>query len=329
MQLTDISVLETVSGWLTERRQVWLCTVVSTYGSAPRPIGALFATDGKSRAGSISGGCLEEAFLKMINQGEFTAPACLFDYGKHHNEEGSVFELPCGGTIRLLIEKLEPSQESINQMSVWYKAEQSSRSYCRRVNLMSGLSRIEPEDLSSNQAVLVEGNLVSLHYSQAWSVLLLGISLVSQHVAQLARLAGYTVKICDIRKELAGDWEYTSGSGGVDVSWQSPDQFVEQNVNSCSVVLALAHDPRVDDLGLMAAFESDAFYIGAMGSKRTTATRIERLKRIGEYSEQDISRLHAPIGLDIGSKTPVEIAISIMAEVIAKRNGIKLAKSGV
>ena len=326
MQLTDISVLETVSDWLNERRQVWLCTVVSTYGSAPRPIGSLFATDGQSRAGSISGGCLEEAFLKMINQGEFTGPACLFDYGKHHNEEGSVFELPCGGTIRLLIEKLTPSPDSINQLSVWLKAEQSCLSYCRRVNLESGLSQIEAEGQCSNQAVSVEDKSVSLHYAQAWNVLLLGISLVSQHLAQLARLAGYTVKICDIRKDLAGDWQYASVNGGVDVSWQSPDQFVEQNVNSCSVVLALAHDPRVDDLGLMAALESDAFYIGAMGSKRTTATRIERLKRIGEYSEQDISRLHAPIGLDIGSKTPVEIAISIMAEVIAKRNGIKLAK---
>ncbi|BAJ01673.1 XdhC family protein [Shewanella violacea] len=326
MQLTDISVLDTISDWLNERRQVWLCTVVSTYGSAPRPIGSLFATDGQFRAGSISGGCLEEAFLEMINQGEFNGPACLFDYGKHHNKEGSVFELPCGGTIRLLIEKLEPNQDSINQLLVWLKAEQSSLSYCRRVDLVSGISRIEAEDQSSNQAVSVEDNSVLLHYSQAWNVLLLGISLVSQHVAQLARLAGYTVKICDIRKQLAGDWEYSSANGGVDVSWQSPDQFVEQNVNSCSVVLALAHDPRVDDLGLMAALESNAFYIGAMGSKRTTATRIERLKRIGEYSEQDISRLHAPIGLDIGSKTPVEIAISIMAEVIAKRNGIELAK---
>ena len=108
------------------------------------------------------------------------------------------------------------------------------------------------------------------------------------------------------------------------MEWCDPERFVERHATARSAVLALAHDPRIDDAGLMAGLESDAFYLGAMGSVRTSARRLERLQRIAEASQAQLARIHAPIGLPIGSKTPIEIAIAVLAEVIAVRQGIRL-----
>jgi len=325
MQLTDLAVIESVIDWLKQDKQVWLCTIVGTYGSAPRPIGSIFATNGVARAGSISGGCLEDEFIDMLAQGKISQGVSLFDYGTHIGAEGQVYELPCGGTIRLLIESVSCDANTLDAYGLWLDWKRQNVAYFRQIHISTGVWELQRQGVPPKLEVLLKDEVITLYYSQAWNVLLLGISQVSLHVANLARMAGYMVQICDTREELKGSWQYYDEQG-MDICWQSPDQFVEQHANAYSVILALAHTPKIDDLGLMAALESNAFYIGAMGSKRTTASRIERLRRIGEFGDADIARLHAPIGLDIGSKTPAEIAISIMAEVIAKRNHITLNK---
>ena len=128
--------------------------------------------------------------------------------------------------------------------------------------------------------------------------------------------------MCDVRENYSQSWRWTAAEGGIDVEWCSADAFVERYTNAYTAVLALAHDPRVDDMGLMGALESNAFYIGALGSHANSDRRRERLMRIGEYTQAELARLHAPIGIAIGSKTPFEIAIAVIAEVIAVKNGI-------
>ncbi|EAS43940.1 XdhC family protein [Photobacterium profundum] len=331
MQLTDHYVLQQVFAWLKDNQPVWLCTIVATYGSAPRPIGSLFATNGHDRIGSISGGCLEESFVAMLKEegSVFNEAASLFSYGNHITDQGSVLELPCGGTITLLIERLQPDQVTLHQYAQWVELAEYKKPFQRQVCLRTGQVTLQTDiDFLSLQpskmgtGASVSDVSVTLYYSHVWQLLILGISQVSYHVAQLGLMAGYEVKICDMREELKDAWHFAAKQGGVDITWLSPDLFVDQYCDKQTAVLALAHDPRIDDLGLMGALESSAFYIGAMGSLRTSEKRVERLHRIGEYDYDTLVRLHAPIGLDIGSKTPMEIAIAIMADIISHKNKV-------
>jgi xanthine dehydrogenase accessory factor len=315
MQSIDLGVITQAKDWLDEGKTIWFCTILNTYGSAPRPIGSVFATDGKLRAGSISGGCLEDAFLEMITNNEFNRTSQLFAYGQHSQSEAGQMELPCGGTIQLLVERIESHQDSKQHFKDWQQHARNQTPCKRTVTFDKGMS-IEKVTAEACQEIEVQQDRVILKYQQTWNVLLLGISQVSAQVAQLAKQAGYQVRVCDVRESLFHTWQDES----VPIENLYPSEFINKYANVNSAVLALAHDPRIDDIGLMDAFNTDAFYIGAMGSKLTSEKRRERLLRVGSVSEQQLQKLHAPIGLDIGSKTPVEIAIAIMAEIIAVRN---------
>ncbi|WNC73914.1 XdhC family protein [Thalassotalea psychrophila] len=322
MQLTDINVITKAQQWLSENRTIWLCTILKTYGSAPRPIGSIFLTDGDERVGSISGGCLEDAFVNMIKQDKFLTPAELFTYGEHAVEQDIVRELPCGGTIRLLVEYFTPTKINHTAITHWLELAQTQQAFLREIFFTNKTSATKPLIDDSVQQVVETRESVQLAYAQVYSLLLVGIGQVTEHIAQLGLQAGFDVKVCDMRKELASSWHFTKANGGVDIHWQSPDQFIERYANKRSAVLALAHDPRVDDVAMMSVFDTPAFYIGAMGSIRTTDKRHERLKRICSLSDAQLTRLIAPIGLNIGSKTPFEIAISTMADIIRVRHGI-------
>jgi xanthine dehydrogenase accessory factor len=320
MQLTDLTVLKQLKHWLAESQPVWLCTIVSTYGSAPRPVGSLFASNGKQRVGSISGGCLEQAFFDKLVAGDFQQQAVLFDYNSQLNRSGQPSELPCGGSIELLVERLEPSHDNINHISQWLKLAEHYHPFERTINLGTAAHSLIALSDSPKKEVERSADAISLRYAQVWSILLLGISQVSEHIARIALSAGYQVRICDNREEMADAWNYTADQGGIDVEWSDPGLFVEKYSGRRAAVLALAHDPRVDDIGLMTAFGQPSFYLGAMGSQATTKKRRERLQRICQFDDATLDRLHAPIGLDIGSKTPVEIAISIMAALIQAKS---------
>lgn len=316
MNALDKHVLLDCQTWLHQGKSVWLCTILSTYGSAPRPVGALFATDGDIRSGSVSGGCIEDAFMKLIQQHELDKPLQVFDYGTHLATNGSQYELPCGGHISLLIEHLYP--DDCYLVDSWLTAAEQTPAFIRAINIETEQRNI----VSGTDTTPYPSPWLTVHYQQHWQLLLLGISQVSEEVARLAVRAGFTVRLCDIRENYSQSWRWTAAEGGIDVEWCSADAFVERYTNVYTAVLALAHDPRVDDMGLMGALESNAFYIGALGSHANSARRRERLMRIGEYTQSQLARLHAPIGIAIGSKTPFEIAIAVIAEVIAVKNGI-------
>lgn len=316
MNALDKHVLLDCQTWLHQGKSVWLCTILSTYGSAPRPVGALFATDGDIRSGSVSGGCIEDAFMKLIQQHELDKPLQVFDYGTHLATNGSQYELPCGGHISLLIEHLYP--DDCYLVDSWLTAAEQTPAFIRAINIETEQRNI----VSGTDTTPYPSPWLTVHYQQHWQLLLLGISQVSEEVARLAVRAGFTVRLCDIRENYSQSWRWTAAEGGIDVEWCSADAFVERYTNVYTAVLALAHDPRVDDMGLMGALESNAFYIGALGSHANSARRRERLMRIGEYTQAELARLHAPIGIAIGSKTPFEIAIAVIAEVIAVKNGI-------
>ncbi|PSV14199.1 xanthine dehydrogenase [Photobacterium kishitanii] len=318
MNALDKQVLLDCQTWLNHGKSVWLCTILSTYGSAPRPIGSLFATEGSIRSGSVSGGCIEDAFMKLIQQHQLDKPMQVFDYGSHLAADGSRYELPCGGHISLLIEYLQPNI-NYHWLNEWLTAAMTNNAFVRLINIESE-QRCITTDLDASSFTTP---WLTVHYQQHWQLLLLGISQVSEEVARLAVRAGFAVRLCDMRDNYQQSWRWTSADGGIDVEWCAADDFVERYANDYTAVLALAHDPRVDDLGLMGALESSAFYIGALGSQANSERRRERLMRIGEYKQQQLARLHAPIGVAIGSKTPIEIAIAIMAEVIAAKNGIE------
>ncbi|MEW6996418.1 XdhC family protein [Colwelliaceae bacterium BS250] len=326
MQLTDKHVIEQANAWMQNNKTIWLCTILNTYGSAPRPIGSLFITDGEQRCGSISGGCLEDAFVTMLNNGEFQQSSDIFTYGNHAIEQDIVRELPCGGTIRLLVECFISNQENQHHLTSLLELANKQQPFTRTINLQQQskcLNKISGENIP---AIYESTDVVVLAYAQVFSLLLVGIGQVTEHIAQLGLMAGFEVKLCDMRKELASSWRFTKENGGVDVDWMSPDLFVEKYSNKRSAVLALAHDPRIDDPALMSVFDTDSFYIGAMGSHKTSANRSERLQRICEITPEQLTRLHAPIGLHIGSKTPVEIAISTLADIIRVKNGIAKGK---
>lgn len=318
-------VLRQSLAWLAEGRTIWLCSIVDTYGSAPRPTGALFATDGTSRSGSISGGCIEDAFVAMLARGEHDSTLSLLDYGAHLAPDGSAFELPCGGRIRLLVERLA-GDEAMADLDLWLTRLQGGLPFVREVQPEQGIRRyLAAENQEAGKQE--EPGWVRLAYAQRWRLLLLGISQVSEQVARLGQAAGFEVRLCDTREPYRADWHWGPEQGGIAVEWCDPERFVERHATARSAVLALAHDPRIDDAGLMAGLESEAFYLGAMGSIRTSARRLERLQRVCEASQEQLARIHAPIGLPIGSKTPVEIAIAVLAELIAVRQGITLERT--
>jgi xanthine dehydrogenase accessory factor len=310
-----------VSQWLESDRPVWLCTILKTWGSSPRPIGAMMACtlDGELM-GSISGGCIEEDFLEQLRDGslkqqfdEEGGKPFKVKYGKTAEEQARL-KLPCGGQLHVLLEYIEPTESNKSVFTRLNSDLENHKQVSRHLNLATG--EITASDSSSEEAVIIDQGMMIHSLSPMYRLLLLGAGDVARYVAELALALEYHVTLCDPRPNYLDNWEVD----GVEVTSRLPDDVVRERFsNPYSGVIALAHDPRVDDMALMEAVKTDAFYVGAMGSERTSAARRERLPELG-LTRDEIDILHAPIGFQIGSKTPAEIAIAIMAEVTAKRH---------
>jgi xanthine dehydrogenase accessory factor len=311
-----------VQQWLTADKPVWLCTILKTWGSSPRPVGAMMACtlDGEL-VGSISGGCIEEDFLEQLRDGSLKAQ---FDeeggkpfkvkYGMTEAEQARL-RLPCGGQLHVLLEYIEPNEANHTVFTRLRSDLENHTLVSRIVDLETGA--ISARDESSDEAVIIEEGVMSHSLSPMYRLLLLGAGDVAKYVAEMALALEYDVTLCDPRPRYLDNWHVA----GVETSSRLPDDIVRERFsNPYSGIIALAHDPRVDDMALMEALKTDAFYVGAMGSERTSAARRERLPELG-LSKDEIDILHAPIGFQIDSKTPAEIAIAIMAEVTAVRHG--------
>lgn len=308
---TDQEVMQTAQAWLQQGLDVALVTVLKTWGSSPRPPGSLMIMrrDGVV-CGSVSGGCVEEDLTQRYRDQQLSDsfPTCV-NYGVNRTD-ATRFGLPCGGRLELLVEQLDNSE----QLQQLLAALQQQRLIARHVDLQSG--KVSLQAARAEQDFAVTPIYVRKIFGPQWNMLLIGAGHLSHYVSQTALMLGYRVIVCDPREEYAQNWQVV----GTELTTMMPDDAVQQYAQQPrSIVVALTHDPKLDDMALLDALQSDAFYVGAIGSQRNCDLRRQRLKELG-ISPAQLHRLHAPVGLAIGSHTPPEIAISIMAEITQLRN---------
>lgn len=310
-QTDDIQVLEAALAWLKSGRRVALATVIKTWGSSPRPPGSLLAMNHAGQfVGSVSGGCVEEALLAQYRDGELTGPTRV-DFGIDR-QQASRMGLPCGGRLELLVEELTDADSVASLLAGLHNGERITRS----VNLASGEVRLQPATDHSEFTFTTSD--IRKTFGPGWQLVLIGDGQLARHLASMALHLDYRIIICDPRDEFAP----AAPLDHVHYTRAMPDDTVKSLRDTTrTAIVTLSHDPRQDDLGLSAALESSAFYIGALGSKKSAQSRRDRLATLG-YSTQQIARIHGPAGVHIGSKRPAEIAVSILAQITAIRNGI-------
>ena len=317
MDNLDAQVLDAVRRWATDGHRCVLVTVARTFGSAPRPPGAWMAVrdDGQVQ-GSVSGGCIEDDLIGRVVAGEFfagTAPYLprVLRYGVDA-EEARRFGLPCGGSLELVLEP-DPDPKLLDELAARLAQGQLVR---RRLELSSG--RVELSDGSSGEGLEWDGATLATVHGPAWRLLIIGAGQISHYLATMAPALGYRVLVCDPREEYTAGW---SVAGSEFVAGMPDDAVLDLAPDPHTAVVALTHDPKLDDLALLEALKSPAFYVGALGSRANNEKRRQRLRQHFDLSDDEIARLHGPVGLPIGSRTPPEIAVAILAEMTAVRNG--------
>jgi len=317
MRAADHQVLDQLCAWLAAGEAAWFATVVATWGSSPRPVGSLFACTADGRqVGSLSGGCVEDDLMAALAAGELAATRPqFFRYGESA-EESERLGLPCGGSLDIVIEPLVPEDGNREHFEQLRDALASRRHLCRRLDARSGRRSLQPADGFAPLQWDGEAQRLTHVCGPSLQLFIIGAGMVSRYLAEMAQSLEYAVTVCDPRPERLAEFDVA----GVRKIADMPDDAVRAfAADPASAVVALTHDPRIDDMGLMEALTTDAFYVGAMGSSRTSAARRERLAAL-DLNTAELDRLHAPIGLDIGSKTPPEIAIAILAELTAVRH---------
>ena len=314
-QADDIAVLSAASAWLREGRRVALGMVLRTWGSSPRPPGSLLAmNDSGNYSGSLSGGCVEETLVASYAHGDIAGPQpTTIDFGVDH-QEASRMGLPCGGRLEVLFEELRDEQQITELLERLARGELVART----IDCVTGRTSLQTGHDGPELAIL--DDRITKTFGPAWQLLLIGDGQLARHLASMASQLDYRVTICDPR-----DIYSAPVPAGITFTEAMPDDAVRSISDQARTsIVTLAHDPKQDDLGLSAALESGAFYIGALGSRQSAQARNRRLESLG-YSQADIARIHGPAGLPIGSKRPAEIALSILAQITAIRNGVAKA----
>lgn len=319
MDNVDLDVLTRALAWRQAGREVRLYTVVQTWGSAPRPPGSMLALrDDGVVIGSVSGGCIEDDLIQRHLEGrheEQGRAVNLITYGMTR-EEAARFGLPCGGTLRLTEERIgDPAwvAEAIarctrHQVSI------------RELDLVSGA--VQLRDATAQEGFAFDERHLRVVYGPCWRLMMIGAGQLSRYVAEIALMLGFEVLVCDPRSSFSAEWD---NPAVIQVPGMPDDAVLSIQPDERTAIVTLTHDPRLDDMALLTALKSRAFYVGALGSRQTTDKRRGYLAQIG-LSDADIARLHGPVGLYIGSHTPVEIALSLMAEIVAIKNGVAVAR---
>jgi xanthine dehydrogenase accessory factor len=313
MDSVDIEVLRSAEAWRKSGRGVTLGTIVKTWGSAPRPVGALVAIrDDGQVVGSVSGGCVEDDLIEKVRaRAVAAAKPQLMTYGVT-NEDATRWGLPCGGTLQVVLEPVSEQSGLASLLDVISKQQLVKR----RLEMDSGKVTMEPGRWSD--ALEFDGKILCTVHGPRWRLLLIGAGQLTHYLAEMAKMLDYHVTVVEPREEYAGGWNVP----GVALVRGMPDDVIrEMNLDGHSAVIALTHDPKLDDMALLEALKSAAFYVGAIGSKKNNESRRARLKEF-DLSEAEIARLRGPVGLYIGSKTPPEIAVAILAEMTAVRHGV-------
>ncbi len=314
MDNVDLDVLRHLAQWKRDGHSVVLGTVTRTWGSAPRPIGAMVAVreDG-AIAGSVSGGCIEDDLADKARAGKLasTLPSVV-RYGVSA-DEANRFGLPCGGTLELVLEPVAAHSgvdELLGELSQGHRV-------LRRLDLQTGKAHLEAAQGYADVLTLSEQELLATH-GPSWRLLIIGAGQMSQYLAQMALALDYEVLVCDPREEYLDGWNV---DGAKLVRTMPDDTVIEMRPDRHTAIVALTHDPKLDDLALLEALKSEAFYVGAIGSRANQASRRERLVEF-DLTPEDVARLHGPVGLRIGARTPPEIAVAILAHMTAERYGV-------
>jgi len=322
MENLDVMVLRTLRDWRVAGRRALLSTVVRTWGSSPRPVGSIMAlAEDGAVVGSVSGGCIEDDLIARYSRahGDGVMPTgapALVKYGITA-DEAHRFGLPCGGTLELLLE-YDPDAESLKTLVAALEQGQLMQ---RTVQLADGAVALA--EATSPAELLVDDTELVNTFGPEYRMLLIGAGQLAEYLATMAKFSGFAVTLCDPRTEYHTAWTLP----GVAITTEMPDDAVvafKPDRRTC--VVALTHDPKLDDLALLEALQSEAFYVGAIGSRRNAEARRERMIEHFEQTEHSLARLRGPIGIYIGSKTPPEIAVSVMAEILAVKNAVALPR---
>jgi xanthine dehydrogenase accessory factor len=331
MENLDVMVLRALLAWRRAGRRALLATVVHTWGSSPRPVGSIMALcDDGAVVGSVSGGCIEDDLIYRFTRAYAgtsaashsavqeipSGPPQFVKYGITA-AEAHRFGLPCGGTLELLLE-FDPEADALEALVAQLAQGQLVR---RSVRLADGQVTLQPSAAPSDLAVTPTELLNT--FGPEYRMLVIGAGQLSEYVATMALFNGFAVTVCDPREEYRGAW---SVKGAAVVSDMPDDVVTAFKPDRRSCVIALTHDPKLDDLALLEALKTDAFYIGAIGSRRNNAARHQRMVEHLDQTAETLERLRGPIGIYIGSKTPPEIAVSVMAEILAVKNGVQLPR---
>ncbi|AYH42188.1 XdhC family protein [Azoarcus sp. DN11] len=313
MDSVNLEVLRQAVAWDAAGVPVTLATVVRTWGSSPRPEGALLAIAGDGRlVGSVSGGCIEDDLLDRLRAERPARPEQV-TYGITA-EQTRRFGLPCGGKLELVLEPLVPG----NRLAETLAAIERGEMVARRVDLETAAVNLLGD--VPDAAVVFDGATLVSAFGPRWRMLIIGAGQLSRYVAEFALALDYQVTICEPREEYRESWAVP----GATLTTEMPDDAVTAlRPDRRTVIIGATHDPKLDDLALIDALKTNAFYVGAIGSRANSERRRERLK-LFDLTDTDVDRLHGPVGLPLGSRTPPEIALAILADLTARRNGVTL-----
>jgi xanthine dehydrogenase accessory factor len=333
MENLDLIVLRTLCGWRLQGRRAVLVTVVRTWGSSPRPVGSIMALcESGAVVGSVSGGCIEDDLIDRFSRSHTSRTGAAPNSGNAHPisdvppqhvkygvsaDEAHRFGLPCGGTLELVLE-FNPDSGLLTAL---VQSLEQGKMVERRTELETGQVALRtaftPASLTIDERVLVNT------FGPEYRMLLIGAGQLAEYLASMALFSGFAVTVCDPREEYRSAWAVPSAT----LVTGMPDDVVREfTLDHRSCVIAISHDPKLDDLALLEALDTDAFYVGAIGSRRNNDARRARMIQYFEQTPRSLARLRGPIGIYIGSKTPPEIAVSIMAEVLAVKNGVPLSR---
>lgn len=316
----DCQVLSQALTW-SARQPLWLCTVLRTWGSSPRAPGALLAANsGGEWCGSLSGGCIEESFLRQIAAGQWQAASQVVRYGADGLTPDR--QLPCGGALDVLVEYLPATAVTRAYLQQLYSAVAGHHALVKKITLPQACHSLVAGDNGPQASVTFHYPDITIVHASAPCLVVAGYSSVAAFCVEFACALGFEVIICEPRAEILAQIPPMLPQGARLVE-QLPALWLErQSCHARTAIVALTHDARMDDLTLMEAVNTPAFYIGAMGSARNSCQRKERLSRVGGLSDSELRRIHAPVGLAIGSKSPAEIALAVMGDIVLHKNGL-------
>jgi len=328
-------VLEAARSWLDQDGRIALATVIGTWGSAPVGIGGqlVIGADGRFE-GSVSGGCVEGEVIAEAEEILANGKPKTLEFGVADETAWQV-GLPCGGQIKVFVERLEKA-EGLPLVTRALDARINRRGLIVRTRLADGRHELFGRDdkvadasiqarFDSGESELTrtaEGEVFVHAMVPPARVLIIGATHIGQMLAQLVKIAGYEVTVIDPRTAFAAETRFPDIR--LDTEWPQ-DAIPKIGLDPYTAVVALAHVGHIDDEALKLAMRSQCFYVGALGSRRNHAKRTQRLREAG-FSDEEIKRIHSPIGINVGAQSPPEIAISIMAEVILALRGPKVYK---